>query len=267
MPFTPTHIAAAIPIAWLCRWRISFSALAIGTMIPDAPLFLPSYLPYEWMHSTGGLFTHCLPLGLLAYYLFHLLIKQPMVDLFPDAIRSRLLSTADSPLHFGLANLGVACLLILFGAWTHICWDSFTHIGRWGTDTFPWLRTVAIKNEYRNIRWYAIFQHGSSLVLLPPMTLGFFLWLRTQTAQPLPHRVRLSPWTTWPAIGLILIGSISHYFALLRNHKDYLWIDALRYTVKDTGAVLLIVVLAYCVTMQLIWLKTAAHQQAEPTSD
>ena len=45
MPFTPTHVAAVVPIAWLSRQRLPFSALVIGSMIPDLHLFVPSWLP------------------------------------------------------------------------------------------------------------------------------------------------------------------------------------------------------------------------------
>jgi len=48
MPFTPTHVAAIVPISWLTRNRLPFSALAIGSMIPDLQLFLPAWLSFPF---------------------------------------------------------------------------------------------------------------------------------------------------------------------------------------------------------------------------
>ena len=96
MPFTPTHIAAILPIAAIRRRELPFSALAIGAMLPDLPLFLPRISRYAvdlhdssfastWlraaydilfqvnyyqMHSIPGLLTICLPLGMACFLCF-----------------------------------------------------------------------------------------------------------------------------------------------------------------------------------------------------
>ena len=65
MPFTPTHVAAALPaLPWLRRFgNVPASALVIGTMIPDAAVFLPRVFDYGVAHSVPGLFTRGLPAG------------------------------------------------------------------------------------------------------------------------------------------------------------------------------------------------------------
>ena len=41
MPFTPVHSLAVLPVAAARRLPLPFSALVIGSMIPDFPLFVP----------------------------------------------------------------------------------------------------------------------------------------------------------------------------------------------------------------------------------
>ena len=50
MPFTPTHVLAILPIAALKRPALPFSALVIGSMIPDLPLFVPLSPDYGTTH-------------------------------------------------------------------------------------------------------------------------------------------------------------------------------------------------------------------------
>ena len=90
MPFTVTHVAAVLPFAWLCRWRLPLSALAIGSMVPDVAGFYPYLFEHPSTHSFQGVFTHCVPLGLIVFYLFHLVLKRPLVDLLPRPLSSRL---------------------------------------------------------------------------------------------------------------------------------------------------------------------------------
>ena len=71
MPFTPTHVAAIIPVAFLGRRWFPFSALAIGAMVPDLPLYLPGALDYQVTHSPAGLVAICLPVGILCFLCFH----------------------------------------------------------------------------------------------------------------------------------------------------------------------------------------------------
>ena len=254
MPFTLTHIAAGIPIAWLCRWKIPFSALAVGTMIPDGGIFFPRLMNYVTFHSNTGILTHCLPVGLVAYYLYSAVLKRPLIDLFPTTLRGKLLSAAHKP-NFNLTHIAAACLLITLGASTHIVWDSFTHNGRWGTTIFPALKTVAFTWKERAIPWYHILQHGSSVVLLPPMMIAFFAWVWKQpvsdSADTLP---KLSRKITWPAIGLMMTGTFSYWLWLeLTDFNSRLEITT-AFAVKHSGTVHIVLTLIYCVAMQIYWL-------------
>ena len=81
MPLTPTHILAILPIAAVKHLSLPFSALVIGSMIPDFPLFVPLSPDYGTTHSVPGLLTACLPLGLGCFLVFQLLMKRPLFAL------------------------------------------------------------------------------------------------------------------------------------------------------------------------------------------
>src|ERR1700677_3677984 len=89
MPFTLTHIAAILPAAAAAPRALPFSALVIGSMIPDLPLFIALPVSYATTHSIAGLFVACLPVGLACFLIFQNVMKRPLYSLMPDALRSR----------------------------------------------------------------------------------------------------------------------------------------------------------------------------------
>ena len=94
MPFTPTHVLAVLPIRSICK-QLSLTALVIGSIIPDFPLFYP-ILSYDFSHSLVGLLGYCLPSGLLVYYLYELVGKVFVIDLSPMWVKSRINSYRSS---------------------------------------------------------------------------------------------------------------------------------------------------------------------------
>ena len=190
MPFTVTHAAAIVPVAWLCRWRLPLSALAIGSMIPDVSAFFPELFSYTATHSLSGIITYGLPLGLTAFYLFHLVLKQPLVDLLPRFLSGRLESWSRSEIDVHPLRMLIVAGCVMFGALTHVVWDAFTHGGGWGVALIPSLRQVVMDYQGHTIHAYSLLQHGSSLLFLPPLLVGFVCWALSQSPalEPAPAR-------------------------------------------------------------------------------
>jgi hypothetical protein len=214
MPFTPTHVAAIVPIAWLMRWRVPLSALAIGSMICDLGVFFPTLFNYRVMHSLPGLVTHCLPFGLIAYFIFHGIVKRPLCALLPRFISLRLAPWANRGPSLSGLSLAIVGACLVAGASTHVLWDSFTHLGRWGVNTFPALNRIAIDYPQRPIHWYTVLQHGSSVIFLPPLVIGSCWWLLRQPIDANQPMIDLSPATKAIAItGAIAIpGGVYAYY-------------------------------------------------------
>src|SRR5579859_7081779 len=62
MPFTLSHAAVVVPF----RRMLPFSALVIGSMVPDLPYFVPRLVNNHFAHGTLGFFVFCLPPGMAA---------------------------------------------------------------------------------------------------------------------------------------------------------------------------------------------------------
>lgn len=126
MPYAFAHPAAVVPVARLLGRRAVPSALAIGSMVPDAWYFVP-LLEREHSHGALGALWFCLPAGLLAYAAFHLIFKQPMLALAPRRLAGRLAAWCTP----GLPAVPWSWVLVSLcaGIATHLVWDSFTHGG------------------------------------------------------------------------------------------------------------------------------------------
>ena len=168
-------------------------------MIPDAAVFFPRLFDYNRAHSVGGLFIVCLPLGLGAFLAWEFLLKRPLADLAPDSLRRRLGEAA--PVRFSCVALFVAAALVVAGAGTHVFWDSFTHVGRWGVRHVPVLGEVWftlpdwVPTGDPQVRGYRLGQYGSTLALLPVVAAYAIVRLRRRPpagpgASPVPPRIR-----------------------------------------------------------------------------
>jgi hypothetical protein len=125
MPYTISHAAIVLPFSrLLARWRV-LSAVVLGAMVPDFGLFFPWRVQRFETHSTLGLFSFCLPLGLLCYWMFQYVIKTPLIEALPQGPYARWRPFAS------VANIGslrqwvLAAVGVLAGAVTHLIWDAF----------------------------------------------------------------------------------------------------------------------------------------------
>lgn len=145
MPFTPSHLAAALPFL---RTPLVPAALAIGTMAPDFPYYVPRRLevPRELTHSLLGLVTIDLAMTLVASAIWWYLLREPVIDLLPAPIRERIPRRAPSAWWREHRSRLVAVVLVgvsaLIGGATHLAWDSFTHPG-WLVDHVGFLHLQA----------------------------------------------------------------------------------------------------------------------------
>lgn len=128
MPFTPSHIAAALPFV---RTALPIAPLVIGTMAPDVPYFLPLRVPRDLTHSLVGVPTIDLALTIVLVLLWYAVLRAPVIDLLPGAVRERIPPLG--PLGWRRRGRGwgteilLGILAALVGILTHLAWDAFTH--------------------------------------------------------------------------------------------------------------------------------------------
>lgn len=191
MPFTVSHIAAVLPLHKPLRRLGLISAAAIGAMAPDLDLILPIHLAREQTHGRLALLTFCLPAGLAAWALFQALIKGALIEVLPNRIYGRLIAE-----HLG-ARLGsakawlYAALAVLFGALTHVVWDSFTHEDARGVRVLPVLGESGpeLGGSWPLYRW---LQHGSTVIGAAAVFMAFWLWIAHAGRPNPPQQRRLS---------------------------------------------------------------------------
>lgn len=167
-----------------------FSAAVIGSMVPDFDLLAPVFPSRVETHSLVGLFSFCLPVGLIAYWLTMVLIKPAMLEIVPDGAYERV-READAALpRSSLRSWSYAALVILLGAVTHLIWDAFTHEHAGGVRMFPVLRDYGPELDGHTLQLYVWLQYGSSVVGLMVVIAALILWLR-HVPRPPRHPPRL----------------------------------------------------------------------------
>jgi len=189
MPYTLSHAAVVLPFSrLLARWQL-LSAAVIGAMAPDFRLLLPWRLARVETHSAMSLLIFCLPVGLLAYWLFQGLVKTPVMQVLPDGAFARwrpFAAPADirSARQWLLAACGV-----LAGALTHLVWDAFTHEGARGIRWFPVLDDPILEIGRRHVDGVTLMQDLSSLIGLL-VVLGLVAYgLRRGREPAVPNRL------------------------------------------------------------------------------
>ena len=196
MPFTPTHILAVVPLAAVRHWGLPLSGLAIGSMVPDLPLFLPGASNYQVTHSAPGLITADLPLGLAGFLAFQFLFKRFLIALMPTWARRRSAGLARPCVEPTIQLAFRVGLAVVLGAFTHLAWDSFTHRDRTASRFLPALNAAAFDLGGRPVPTFKALQYGSSAIGLPVLAALALGWLRRQPAGPLdglpdlPRRAR-----------------------------------------------------------------------------
>ena len=193
MPFTFAHPAAAVPLRRpLGRYGV-LSALAIGSLAPDLAYFLPLSVSRNESHSLTGLLWFSLPVGLVSYVVFHILLKGPLLGLLPPVVFRRL---GGCGLRFrSLPSVPWAGLILslLCGAMTHLLWDAFTHDHAPAVTVLPLLQAYLFSLGGYPVHVYKVLQHGSTGLGFLVMSWWLWQWLKEAELWYEPLPVMLSP--------------------------------------------------------------------------
>ena len=224
MAFTIAHMAAALPFYRSRKW-LNFEALLVGSMLPDLPYFMSNNPEVaQQSHQWLGIFTYCLPWGLLVFVLWHWLFKAAAVALIQPWPTVPLLFSAPSNLidqtvisqHFcsrlrqyGYFWLTVVLGLIL-GASTHLLWDGITHPDGFIAQHVNWLQhplEIAVLGFMPVARF---LQYVSSIAAL--VILVVFAWCRLNALarQPSNRHAPHAVFTKWQSLIIVtLVGLCS----------------------------------------------------------
>ncbi|HEX3913723.1 MAG TPA: DUF4184 family protein [Steroidobacteraceae bacterium] len=188
MPFTISHTAVVLPFSrLLARWQL-LSAAVIGAMVPDFRVFFPGLGRVE-THSAIALFSFCLPVGLITYWIFQLLIKTPILEVLPDGPYARWRPFSAQANVRSVRQWLLAACGVLGGAVTHLVWDGFTHDGGRGVRMFPVLDDSIIDIGSRHLPAIYVLQDLGSLIGLAAVLAIMAYGLRRGREAPVPDRL------------------------------------------------------------------------------
>ncbi|MGX4692802.1 DUF4184 family protein [Streptomyces sp. JNUCC 63] len=169
MPFTLSHAAAVLPAVrgdGTGRGRLVPAVLVAGSFAPDMTYYAASAVSGAMefgavTHSLPGVFTLDV---LIAWALvgLWLLLREPLVALLPRPLQGRTAALV----RCGVPRARVEASSVpwwyvsaALGALTHVVWDAFTHLDRWGMRQFP-----VLGQQVAGMPVYTYLQYGSSAV-------------------------------------------------------------------------------------------------------
>ncbi|MET0991529.1 MAG: DUF4184 family protein [Lacisediminihabitans sp.] len=205
MPFTPSHIAAILPFV---RTPLLPASLAIGSMVPDLPYFVPLPVERELSHSLLGVPLVDVPMGIVSLLFWVLVFRAPLLDFAPAWLRRRFVLPGPWPRT--ASRLALAALLVLasliVGIASHLVWDAFTHPDGWAV-----LRIAPLRAQFGPFTGYRWAQYGSSALGLLVLAVWGAVWVRKAPVRALPPtRLRAS----WRLVGWIAVASVLAAVAL-----------------------------------------------------
>ena len=229
MPFTVSHIVAALPLNNKLGKYSKYTALSpliIGSMTPDIAYITP-FLVHQRMdsHSLIGLYLFCIPMGLTIYFLYHLLMAPVVVSFFPEKIKR----LVHPDLFIGkLPSISSHVLIIslVLGAITHIIWDFFTHES--GIPQYlTWMNTPLLTIDGYELMSFRVLQHLSSIIGLGILIFIIFRWYKMaiplskhQAYWKVSKRLKLFSLITLITVSIIA-GCINGYASLPDNNVLY----------------------------------------------
>ncbi len=211
MPFTFAHPLYAAPLKWVNKRFFVLSGLVLGSMSPDFEYFI-ALEPYQWIgHTHAGLLLEALPLCLIIIFLLHYIVKKTLAAHLPGAwrlderasLRMREICTAPRSFREYL----LFSVSVMFGFYSHIFIDSFTHYSGYFVERIPVLRAVIL-----HIPIYKWLQHSLSVLGLSACVTALWYGLKTvalpQKRQRDKVKSRKNKWLYWIATGIVMLAVI-----------------------------------------------------------
>lgn len=178
-------------------------------MTPDFEYFIRMKLDGTHGHTWAGIFYFDLPVGLILMMAWLAVVRIPFLNNLPVGVSGRLKEHLDLDWRGMMRPLWIVILSLVAGAFTHVLWDSFTHINTIFTRNFPLLTTPLyfLGDDYPLSH---MLQHVSTGVGLTIVVTIFF-------CRPVQPIVRKRSPAFWP----VLIGITGTLAAFRFSFMDY----------------------------------------------
>ena len=215
MPWTFAHPAAVLPMRRFCPRHLDFTALVIGSLMPDIGFHFGLFALATYAHTVAGSLLVCVPTG-LALLMGFSTVRRPLWYLLPQPHRGALEPLAAQPWTLTFGSGLRSSVSILLGAWSHIAWDSFTHRTGWSVEHFAALRVAVPLPSIGEVPLYGLLQYLSTVVGLVVLVAVYCSWLGPRRRASLFVFAREDRWRY--AILLSLAGASALVALLLAMH-------------------------------------------------
>jgi hypothetical protein len=189
------------------RGRLVPAVLVAGSFAPDMTYYAASAVSGAMefgavTHSLPGVFTLDV---LIAWALvgLWLLLREPLVALLPRSLRGRtaaLVRCGAPRTRVEASSVPWWYVSAALGALTHVVWDAFTHLDRWGMRQFP-----VLGRQLAGLPVYTYLQYGSSVVAAVVIAAFLVRALRRVPADEPAGLPALSVRDRWWA-GAVIVG-------------------------------------------------------------
>jgi hypothetical protein len=247
MPFTVSHVAAALPLR---RLNLVWSAFVVGSMAPDFPYIVGTTNYRSLGHQFPGVIEFTLPASLFALWVFHAAIKRPAVTLLPSGMQQRLRGQL-GPFEFGgPARFAAILFSLALGITTHVVWDAFTHPFVWPWWSWVWLQRWVKVPLLGQMPRYMTLQYASTVIGLVALGIWVLLWYRKTAPQPVVGAAKANsgPWIALTMIAVATAIALVRAWLATGMPKNQHMADVFLLVFGVTGIALVFwEVLIYCV--------------------
>ncbi|MFP4013079.1 MAG: DUF4184 family protein [Chitinispirillaceae bacterium] len=175
MPLTFAHPAPAVPLK---KAGLMLSPLVVGSIMPDFEFFLTMSTSKVIGHSLLGIFLFCVPIGLITLFIFHKILKYPLLSILPHSHQAKLLPVARQFSFRGRGRLLNIVVSLMAGAATHIAMDSFTHHNGIFVQMMPFLSAPVFILQQGTIRVYFLLQYIFSISGTAAVIYWYWSWYK-----------------------------------------------------------------------------------------
>ncbi|MBN2652271.1 MAG: DUF4184 family protein [Spirochaetales bacterium] len=215
MPFTFAHPLAVLPLGKKKNRYFNMTALIIGSMAPDFEYFI-HFKPYQIHgHTILGQVYYNLPLVILLSFIYHHILKESMIIHLPNPYGSDYYYLVKEKRQSRSMTGAVVFIYSAFiGMFTHLIWDSFTHVNGYFVTRISLLsKELSIMNY--DIPVYKVLQHGSTILGLSILFIVLLKLRARQTTSSSPKVSRGGKFLFWlSVIGIAFLVEFTVIFIL-----------------------------------------------------
>lgn len=199
MPFTFAHPAIVLPLVGRRRKILSATGLIIGSISPDFESFIRFAEHKIYSHNWPGIFWFDLPLSVLLAFVFHDIVRDPLIKNLPAFLSGRFRPfTGFNWNTFFHRHFVVVIVSVLLGISSHLLWDEFTK--------FNWVHPNGHNRDMViwNVHFHIFLQQASSVIGLTVICWFILRLPVTASGNSTPVKGKIQYWTV-VAITAILI--------------------------------------------------------------